>query len=82
MKNKPMLAGVLAFALCAAANPKPITVHAATVRKGKYAPAAGALAFTPGSPDVKASSARTADDVRLREVERQQHDFEAGRKDL
>ncbi len=57
-----------------------ITVHAATVRKGKYAPAAGELTFTPGSPDVKAkSSATKSDDARLREVERQQHDFEAGR---
>ena len=65
----------------AAANPKPITIRAATVRAGKYAPAAGVLAFTPGSPDVKASSENTADDARLREVERQQHEFEAGRKD-
>ena len=57
-----------------------ITVHAATVRKGKYAPAAGELTCTPGSPDVKAkSSATKSDDARLREVERQQHDFEAGR---
>ncbi len=64
----------------AAVSPKPITVHAATVRKGKYAPAAGELTFTPGSPDVKAkSSATKSDDARLREVERQQHDFEAGR---
>ena len=65
----------------AAANPKPITIRAATVRTGKYAPAAGALTFTPGSPDVKASSNGTTDDARLREVERQQHEFEAGRKD-
>jgi len=60
-------------------NPKPITVHAATVRKGKYAPAAGVLTFTPGLPDVKTSSSRTTDDARLREVERQQHDFETAR---
>ena len=65
----------------AAANPKPITVRAATVRTGKYAPATGAITFTPGSPDVKASSNGATDDVRLREVERQQHEFEAGRKD-
>ena len=65
----------------AAANPKSITIRAATVRTGKYAPAAGAITFTPGSPDVKASSNRATDDVRLREVERQQHEFEAGRKD-
>ena len=64
----------------AAANPKPITVRAATVRKGKYAPASGELTFTPGLPGVKAkSSATKSDDARLREVERQQHDFEAGR---
>ena len=65
----------------AAAHPKPITIRAATVRTGKYAPAAGAITFTPGSPDVKASSNGATDDARLREVERQQHEFEAGRKD-
>ncbi len=57
----------------------PITIRAATVRTGKYAPAAGAITFTPGLPGVKASASRTTDDARLREVERQQHDFETGR---
>lgn len=43
------------------------------------APASGELTFTPGLPDVKTSSSRTTDDARLREVERQQHDFETAR---
>ncbi len=62
----------------AAADPKPVVVRAATVRKGRYAPAAGALAFTPGLPGVKTSSGRAAGDARLREVERRQREFEAG----
>ena len=64
----------------AAAHPKPIKIRAETVRRGKYAPAAGELVFTPGVADVKVVSRGTggsADDSRLRQVEAQQREFEA-----
>ena len=61
-------------------HPKPIIVRAETLRKGKNAPAAGEIAFTPGKADVKAASRSAggaANDERLRQVEAQQHEFEA-----
>ena len=63
---------------CASANPKAIKVKARTVRRGKYAPAAAALSFVPGAPDVEiAGRAASAADTALREVEAQQEEFEA-----
>ena len=59
------------------ANPKPIKVRAATVRQGKYAPAAGTLEFTPGAPGVSVTSDKAGSDAAIREVGRQQQDFEA-----
>ena len=64
---------------CASSAPKPITIRAATLRKGKYAPAAGAITFTPGSANVRrsvSSSADGKDDAKLRAVGRQQREFE------
>jgi len=64
----------------ASANPKPIKVCAETVRRGRYAPAAGELTFTPGCPDVRTLPDKrlpSASDAKLREVERQQREFEA-----
>ncbi len=61
----------------AAKNPRPVTIHAGTLRSGKYAPAAGELVFTPGSPEVKtATAAAGGDEARLRKVEAEQHAFE------
>lgn len=63
----------------AAEQPKPIVVRAATLRKGRYAPAAGEIAFTPGKAGVKVTSQSAggvANDERLRQVEAQQHEFE------
>ena len=57
-----------------------VAAFCAAVDAAEFSKAAGELTFTPGSPDVKAkSSATKSDDARLRDVERQQHDFEAGR---
>ena len=64
----------------AAKTPRPIKVRAETLRKGKYAPAAGEIAFTPGVAGVKVVShgaKGSANDARLRQVEAQQHKFEA-----
>ena len=61
----------------AAATPGPIKIRAETVRHGKYAPSAGELVFTPGSPEVKtATAAAGGDEARLRKVEAEQHAFE------
>ena len=61
----------------AAKNPRPVTIRAGTLRSGKYAPAAGELVFTPGSPEVKtATAAAGGDEARLRKVEAEQHAFE------
>ena len=64
----------------AAEKPEPIRIRAETVRRGKYAPAAGELVFTPGVADVKVvshDSVGSANDARLRQVETQQQEFEA-----
>ena len=64
----------------ASAKPRPIKVRAETVRRGKYAPQAGEIAFTPGvsGVDVVSGSAEgSAGEARLRQVEAQQHEFEA-----
>jgi beta-galactosidase len=65
----------------AAASPGSIVVRAETLRKGKYAPMSGVIAFKPGSVDVAALSPQratsAANDARLRQVEAQQQEFEA-----
>ena len=61
-------------------TPKPIRIRAETMRHGKYAPKSGELVFTPGVPGVKTASGfagDAADDIRLRQVEKQQAEFEA-----
>ncbi len=63
----------------ASTNPGPIKIRAETLRKGKYAPKAGEIIFTPGASDVKVIKSNTMDkatEARLREVEAQQHDFD------
>ena len=58
-------------------KPKPIKVRAETLRRGKYAPAAGELVFTPGSLKVRtATVASGRDDAGLKKVESEQHEFE------
>ena len=63
----------------ASAHPKPITVRASTLRKGRYVPVAGEIAFTPGKVGVNVaarSAGGAANDEQLRQVEAQQHEFE------
>ena len=61
----------------ATARPKPIAIRARTLRKGKYAPAAGELVFTPGSLEVGVKSAAGGGrNAGLEKVESEQHAFE------
>ncbi|MBO4709926.1 MAG: hypothetical protein J5727_09145, partial [Kiritimatiellae bacterium] len=61
----------------AAATPRPIKIRAETLRKGKYAPAAGELVFTPGSLKVTVSSSASGRrNAGLEKVESEQHEFE------
>ena len=60
----------------ASAKPRPIKVRAATIRQGRYAPAAGTLEFTPGAAGVRVSSAEAGSDEAIRAVGRQQQAFE------
>lgn len=62
----------------AAATPRPITVRAELARRGEWAGQNGFLTFTPGSTAVTTGHAAAGDARRLREVERQQKDFNVG----
>ncbi len=60
----------------AAANPKPITVKAELVRRGPHVKQQGSVTFTPGSARTVSSIAfEGAQDKLLREVEKQQRDY-------
>ncbi len=61
----------------AAETPGPIVVRSELARKGARVDVHGSIRFTPGSNEVASWSPQSVHDVRLRQVERDQAEFEA-----